>query len=153
MKMKNFILYFSFFLFFLVGCKQTDSNAQNRTDNQQEKRTNKGITPNWGSRYYKVHNGKMEALEHIWLRHNYNSTYDRVSKFSKTYGTRIAIKALITEALQKASGNDIRMEANGQKTVTVTMDKLTGTSLKGKLTYKIRIHLDEKDFVETAYPY
>jgi hypothetical protein len=95
----------------------------------------------------------MDALEHIWLRHNYNSTYDRVSKFAKAYSTRIDIKKIVVDALRKARDADIQMESDGGKTVTVTMDKLMGTSQKGRPTYKIRIHLDKNNSVETAYPY
>lgn len=158
--MKNLLLYFSLSFLLLFGCKQTDSNAQTQDKSRQDRterndnapsQDENGITPKWGSRFYKAHNGKIEALEHIWLRHNYNSTYNNVSRFAKEYSTRQDIKKLVTDALKKASKSDIQQDATG-KTVTVTMDKLTGLSQKNRPTYKIRIFLDDKNYVKTAYP-
>lgn len=145
----------------LVCCRQApqdkpnddhrDKGRQEQVDNKED--DNKDyIVPQWGSRFYRVHNGKIEAIEHIWLRHNYNSTYDNVSRFAKTYSTRQDIKQLITEALKQAKKNEIQKEPAGDKSVTTTMDKPTGLNLKGKPTRQIRIFLDKKNFVKTAYP-
>ncbi len=157
--MKNILLYFSLSFLLIFGCKQSKSNAQEPSNDSKKKQDRNEqtaqslIEPKWGAHFYKAHNGKTEAIEHIWLRHNFNSTYDNVSRFAKSYSTQQSIKNLIIEACEKATENDIQDEAGGQKTVTVTMKKPTGLSQKGKPTNKIRIHLDKKDFVKTAYPY
>ena len=157
--MKKLLILCSLSILALLGCGQVDTNRSNApTDNQKTAQQaptvqDDYIVPQWGSRFYKAHNGKIEAIEHIWLRHNYNSTYDNVSRFAKSYSTRQGIKNLVADALKKASNNEIERESGGHKTVTTTMDKQTGFSQKGKPTYKIRIHLDNKNFVKSAYPY
>lgn len=154
--MKNILLYLSLSFLVFFGCNQSNTQGQSNTNEpkkSEEKHQIEKIVPKWGKHFYKAHDGKTEAIEHIWLRHNYNSTYNNVSRFGKNYSSRQAIKQLITQALEKATDSDIQEEAGGQKTVTVTMDKPTGLSQKGSPTNKIRIHLDKKDFVKTAYPY
>ncbi|TAE46237.1 MAG: hypothetical protein EAY69_09205 [Cytophagales bacterium] len=144
-----------------MACVNNTTNTQKK----EPKQDGTYIVPQWGSRFYKAHKGKTEAIEHIWLRHNFNSTYDNVSRFGKEYKSRDEIKKVITEALKNASKEEVNIEGGGHKTVTtdieggghktVTTDmkKIVGLSQKGKPTSKIRIHLDNKDFVKSAYPY
>lgn len=166
--MKNFI--FIALLTFILGISTSCFNKKEETqtthtqkvekkenkpsqEQQDDDKDNGLIKTKWGSRFYKAHKGKIEAIEHIWLRHNYNSTYSNVSRFGKEYKDKEAIKKLVEKALKRCTKDDISMEAGGHKTVTTDMKKEIGLSQKGKPTTLIRIHLDNKDYVKTAYPY
>lgn len=147
-KATNNILFF-LLLITSMACVNNNTNTQK----EEPKQDGTYIVPQWGSRFYKAHKGKTEAIEHIWLRHNFNSTHDNVSRFGKEYKSRDEIKKVITEALKNASKEEVNIEGGGHKTVTTDMKKIVGLSQKGKPTSKIRIHLDNKDFVKSAYPY
>ncbi len=156
--MQNFvkkIFIFAFFSLFigLMACVNNTHSKQENLKQNEPKQDGTYIVPQWGSRFYKAHKGKIEAIEHIWLRHNFNSTYDNVSRFGKEYNSKDAIKKVITEALKNAEKEDISPENGGHKTVTTDLKKTVGLSQRGKPTTKIRIHLDNKDFVKSAYPY
>ncbi len=133
--------------------KDKDRNAQKEDDNSSKKRKSTGlISPKWGKRFYKAHNGKIEALEHIWLRHNFESKYDFVSRFAKKYNDQKSIQKLVEYACDIATKNDISQEANGHRSAVVEMSEDIGLSQRGKNTSKIQIFLDNNDFIKTAYP-
>lgn len=172
------IFFISFLLTFSVACQENKKNEekqQNRVSentknnnqennrknlqkeneerpSQQKRKKNALISPKWGKRFYKAHNGKIEALEHIWLRHNFESKYDYVSRFAKKYNTRESIQKLVENACETATKEEISTEAGGHRSAVVEMNENIGLSQKGKSTTKIQIFLDNNDFVKTAYP-
>ncbi len=139
-----------------TSIKNNDKNTKKdneENNSKQNKRKKTGlISPKWGTRFYKAHNGKIEAIEHIWLRHNFESKYDYVSRFAKKYKTRQEIQKLVEYACETATKDDINTEAGGHRSAVVDMGEDIGLSQKGKSTTKIQIFLDNKDFIKTAYP-
>ncbi|MDJ1501168.1 RHS repeat-associated core domain-containing protein [Xanthocytophaga agilis] len=99
----------------------------------------------WAVRYYKDHKRRMEAIDHIWIRHSHGSTYSDVSRFSSAFKTKNQIKGLVTQAWVKA-GKPLN-------TFVYDLGRVIGTKVDGVTpTTKIMVYM-ENGAVRSAHPW
>lgn len=91
-------------------------------------------------------------MNHIWLRHGFNTAYSGVSKFSSKF-SKLEIKELILNSIKNAnSRTDLTIFNNGKMDILYDTGKAIGTDMHGNATSKIIIHLDASFNVKSAYP-
>jgi len=108
----------------------------------------------WVSFIYDGNGGVLEkAIDHIFNRHNINSTYTNVSKFYASYSNKSRLKALISDAVWKATPNDIiSTTRTGDIRLVYDFGYNIGTTPEGLAASKIEIYMTAFGEVRTAYP-
>ncbi len=118
----------------------------------------------WVSFQYRGNGGIFEkAIDHIFDRHNIQSTATDASKFFSSYSNKGSLKTLISDGAWKATPSDIvQTFQNGDIRVVYDFGYDIGTSLPkpngsggfvtGSTTSKIEMYITAAGEIRTAYP-
>ena len=95
----------------------------------------------------------MDALDHIWARHSYVTTFDDVSRFSSMFQTKSQLKGFITQTIKTVDPVNVVPKLRVGLSVTIDTGRIIGVGQSGAQTSVLHVILDEAGYIRTAFPY